>query len=65
MPISVENVEMIIQHRVATDFDVPQKIMKKMCDKIDTDFFSIQHSLISTHHLQGLIMDYTNYNGLI
>lgn len=39
MPISVENVEMIIQHRVATDFDVPQKIMKEMYDKIDTDFF--------------------------
>lgn len=40
MPISVENVEMIlIQHRVTTDVDVPQKIMKKMCDKIDIDFF--------------------------
>lgn len=41
MPISVENVEMIlIQHRVTTDVDVPQKIMKKMGDKIDTDFYN-------------------------
>lgn len=49
MPISVENVEMIlIQHRVTTDFDVPQKIMKKMGDKIDTDFYNTTQSNINT-----------------
>lgn len=67
MPISVENVDMIlIQHRVTTDVDVPQTIMKKMGHKIDTNFYiTTCVSLISTHHLPGLIMDYTNYNGLI
>lgn len=34
--------------------------------KIDTNFYNTTCvSLISTHHLPGLIMDYTNYNGLI
>lgn len=43
MPISVENVEMIlIQHRVTTDVDVPQKIMKKMATRL-IPIFTIQH----------------------
>lgn len=38
----------LMQHRVTTDFDVPKKIMKKMGDKINTDFYNTTQSNINT-----------------